>query len=136
MKCLAGKSRQHLREKIACERFKYVLSTMGIFSRGDNVDLLLILFRLLTMQCKCTFTKHFTLSTPKKCHMLRPQSQKCASLAAIAKYIMIYDNLQNNLSPDFQSRALLLKEAFGWSLKKLQIMTLIYLARLVSVTSK
>jgi len=57
-------------------------------------------------------------------------------LAAIAKYIMIYDNLQNNLSPDFQSRALLLKEAFGWSLKKLQIMTLIYLARLVSVTSK
>jgi len=32
-------------------------------SRGGNVNILLILFRLLTMQCKCTFTKRFTVST-------------------------------------------------------------------------
>jgi len=39
---------------------------MGVhrnFSRrgGVNVKILLILFRLLTMQCKWTFTKRFTL---------------------------------------------------------------------------
>ena len=40
---------------------------MGVrrnISRDGNVDILLILFRLLTIQCKCTFTKRFTLSTP------------------------------------------------------------------------
>jgi len=42
------------------------------------------------MQCKWMFTKHFTLSIPqRKCHMLWQQSQKWASLAAIARYIMI-----------------------------------------------
>ena len=40
---------------------------MGVrrnISRGGSIDILLILFRLLTMQCKCTFTKRFTLSNP------------------------------------------------------------------------
>jgi len=32
-----------------------------------NVEILLILFRLLTMQCKWMFTKRFTLSTPIVC---------------------------------------------------------------------
>ena len=60
------------------------------FSRGDIVSLFLTLFRLLYMQCKWIFTKHFTLSTPqRKCPVLWQQSQKWASLAAIAKYIMI-----------------------------------------------
>jgi len=49
------------------------------FSRGGNVDTLLILFRLLTMQCKRTLTQRFTLSTPlRNCTMLRQQSQKYA----------------------------------------------------------
>jgi len=48
------------------------------FSRESNVDIWLIFFRLLTMQCKWTFTKRFILSTPqRKCRMLRQQSQKC-----------------------------------------------------------
>ena len=34
---------------------------------GDNVEILLILFRLLTMTCKWTFTKRFTFSTPLAC---------------------------------------------------------------------
>ena len=34
------------------------------FFQGVNLDILLILFMLLTMQCKCTFTKRFALSTP------------------------------------------------------------------------
>jgi len=37
-----------------------------IFQRGQR-QILLIIFRLLTMQCKCTFTKRFTLSTPLVC---------------------------------------------------------------------
>ena len=34
---------------------------------GGNVEVLLVLFRLLTMQCKWTFTKLFTLSIPLVC---------------------------------------------------------------------
>ena len=44
-------------------------ATMGVrrnFSRGSNVDRLLIIFKLLTMQCKWTFTKRFAISTPQK----------------------------------------------------------------------
>jgi len=44
---------------------------------------------LLTMQCKWTFTKRFILSRlRRKCPMLRQQSRKNASLAAIARYII------------------------------------------------
>ena len=40
------------------------------------VEILLIFFRLLTMQCTRTFTKRFNLSTSqRKCSMLRQQSQ-------------------------------------------------------------
>jgi len=37
------------------------------FFHGCNVKIVLILFRLLTMQCKSTFTKRFALSTPVVC---------------------------------------------------------------------
>ena len=44
---------------------------MGVrrnFSRSvGNVEILLVLFRLLTVQCEWTFTTHFTLSTPLVC---------------------------------------------------------------------
>ena len=84
---------------------------------------LLVLFRLLTMQCKWTFTKCFTLSIAQtKCPLLRQQSQKCASLTAIARYIKVISH--NRLSTDFQNMALLFKEAWLWSLTKLHIMTL------------
>jgi len=47
------------------------------FSQGGKVDILLIIFRFLTMQCKQTFTKRFSLSTPqRKYPMLRQKSQK------------------------------------------------------------
>jgi len=48
-----------------------ISASMGVrinFSRGmGNVEILLILFRLLTMQCQWTFIKRFTLSTPLVC---------------------------------------------------------------------
>ena len=47
-----------------------------------------------------------------------------------------YDNLQNNLSPDFQIRALYFEEDLLWSLKKPQNITSVYLARLVIIISK
>ena len=37
------------------------------FQGGGNVVILLTLYRLLTMPCKWTFTKRFTLSTPLVC---------------------------------------------------------------------
>jgi len=37
------------------------------FFQGSNVEILFILFRLLTMQWKWTFTKLFTLSAPLVC---------------------------------------------------------------------
>ena len=46
---------------------KIKVRSMGVhrnFSRGRQLDILLILSMLLTMQCKCTFTKRFALSTP------------------------------------------------------------------------
>ena len=56
------------------------------FFQGGNIDILLILFRLLTMQRKCTFTKRFALSTPqRKGPILRKKSQKCVRRQAIAK---------------------------------------------------
>ena len=52
-------------------RIRKVTSRHGrpqkIFHRGGNVENLLMLFRLLTMQCKWTFTKRFTLSIPLGC---------------------------------------------------------------------
>jgi len=45
---------------------------------------------LLTIQCKWTLANRFILSTlRRKCPMLRWQSQKNASLAAMARYISI-----------------------------------------------
>ena len=76
-------------------------STMGVrrkFSRGvGNVDILLKIFRLLTIQCKWTFIKRFTLSTrQKKLPMIRQQWQKCASLTVMARCItIIYTRLHN-----------------------------------------
>jgi len=43
----------------------FLRASTVIFPGEGNVDILLILFRLLTMQCKRTFTKRFTLSTQK-----------------------------------------------------------------------
>ena len=55
-----------------------------------NVDILLILSKLLRMQCKWTFTKRFTHSiAQEKYPVAGQQSQKCASLAVIARYIKI-----------------------------------------------
>jgi len=34
--------------------------------QGGNADILLIIFELLKMQCKWTFTKSITLSTPQR----------------------------------------------------------------------
>jgi len=53
---------------------------MGVrrnFSRGGDLDILLIIFTLLTMQCKCKFTKRFALS------MLRLHSQKSRFLGIV-----------------------------------------------------
>jgi len=47
------------------EMVKVTLGVRRNFSRkGVNVDILLIFFRLLILQCKWTFTKHLTVYSP------------------------------------------------------------------------
>jgi len=54
-----------------------------MFPGWGNLNILLILFMLLTMQCKCTFIKRFILSSPKRKYpMLRLQSQKSRFVGA------------------------------------------------------
>jgi len=57
-----------------CQRFVSLVSTQisehgyqQKFLQGcGNVDILLIILKLLTMQCKYTLTKHITISTPQR----------------------------------------------------------------------
>ena len=60
------------RVHVARDLNKTILFLVGVLSTGSaemfpggNVDILLIIFRLLTTQCKWTFTKRFTFSTPQ-----------------------------------------------------------------------
>jgi len=60
------------------------------FFQGGQSRHFLILFRLLTMQCKSMFTKRFTLSTPqRKCPMLRQQSQKLRFVGSNASFSLM-----------------------------------------------
>ena len=53
------------------------MSVRRKFLGGGNVNIFIILFRLLKMQCTWTFTKCFTHSTPqRKWPMLRQKSQR------------------------------------------------------------
>ena len=66
----------------------YSIGNLRKFSMGGNVNILLILFRLLTMQCKRTFTKRFTHSMQKEIDPFYGDGhKKCTSLAAVARYI-------------------------------------------------
>jgi len=49
-------------------------TSSDIFPGGNNVEILLIFFRLLTMQRKCTFTKRFSLSQSRN-HLIFSQGQ-------------------------------------------------------------
>ena len=54
------------------------------FQGGGEVDLLLILFRLLAMQCNLTFTKGFILYTSQKnARRYSNSPKKCTSLVAM-----------------------------------------------------
>jgi len=109
---------------------------MGIrsnFSMEVNVDIFLILFRLLTMQYKRTLTKRFTLSTRNGIAPFYISShKKFASLAAIARYIAIsykIDYLQIFLAGYFFT-----KKQIAMVFNKTTIVSLFYLARLASIT--
>jgi len=65
---LQVRNNQNRSEK--CQKFEQIqVRSTGIhrnFFREGKLDILLILSILLTMQCKCTFTKRFALSIPKQ----------------------------------------------------------------------
>jgi len=88
---------------------------MGVsrnFSRG-NVNILLIPFKLLTMQCKRTFTKRPTFSTAQAKSHIMAAVTKMRFVCSNTK--VYYDDLHNRLSADFPKKVLF-KEALPWSL--------------------
>jgi len=99
------------------------------FSRGDNVDILLILFRFKTMQCKRTFTKFFPILHKKIAPFYGNSHKKCISLAAIARHFEI-----SYTSADFKQGAFFAENQIAVVFNKTTIMYLVYPARLVSIT--
>jgi len=79
------------------------------------INILLILVMLLTMQCKCTFTKRFTVSTL----LHHKENAHVTTIATKIRFVgsnsqAYYDNFHNRLSADFQRRAFF-TEVFPWS---------------------
>jgi len=108
---------------------------MGVrrnFSRGGNVDILFILFRLLTMQAKRTLTKRFSLSTQKEIAAFYGNSHKCTSLAGIARYIAI--SYKTNYPQISQAGYFFTKQQIAMVFNKTIILSLFYLARVASIT--
>jgi len=65
---------------------------MGVgrsFSSGGKVEILLIVFRLLTMQCKLTFTKH------KENALCYGNSHEMCFIGSISR--VYYDRLHNTV---------------------------------------
>jgi len=63
---LQVRNNQNISQK--CQKLEKIpVRSTGVrrkFSRGGKLDILLILSMLVTIQCQCTFTKRFALSTP------------------------------------------------------------------------
>jgi len=72
----------------------------NFFQVGGNVDTLFIIFRLLTFQCKWTFTKRFTVSTPQRKCLMKASDRfasilKSLSSGAVSEFVtMLYYLLQ------------------------------------------
>jgi len=72
------------------------------FFQGEYVDILLIVFRLLTMQCKWTFTKRFTLSTPLVCtvwNWILNLLSKMFSSLGLSGMVFLFINFQRSTFP-------------------------------------
>ena len=73
----------------------------NFFQGGSNVEILLILFRFLTMQRKLTYTKRFTLSTPQRnCPVLRQRLQTVLPLRRGFQPFSCGDPFCNPIQPD------------------------------------
>ena len=65
------------------------------FHKGDKVDILLVFCKLQTLQCKWTFTKRFTVSTPRSKCPIKTRGPftdifKCLSGAACELVTKVY----------------------------------------------
>ena len=63
------------------------------FFQGGNVNILLIIFRLLTLQCKWTFTKRFSVSTPQRKFPVKPRAPFASILTAFSSGAVGYTSL-------------------------------------------
>jgi len=92
---------------------------MGVrrkFSRQDNVGILLIFFRLLTLQCKWTFTKHFTVSTPQRKFPMKARAPFASILKSFWSGALGYTNLTKRCA-----FCHLLKFLLNWRIKVVTI---------------
>ena len=64
------------------ERVNVAMGVRRNFSRWSKVDILLIILRLLTLQCKWTFTKRFPVSIPQRKFPMKARTP----FASILKY--------------------------------------------------
>jgi len=80
-----------------------------------------------------TLYRFYTTTPQRKCDNSTTTVKKNALRGSHNQ--LYYDNFHNRSSADFQSRVILTTEVLPWSLTKPQIMTLFYLARLISRAS-
>jgi len=72
------------------ERVKVAMGGGRHFSRGDNVDILLIILRLRTLQCKWTFTKRFRVSTPQRKFPMKARAPFASILKSFSSRVVGY----------------------------------------------
>jgi len=107
------------------------------FQGGDNVDILLILFRFMTMQLKRMFAKRFTHSTQKEIAPFDGNNhKKCTSVTAIARHFEISYTKQDYLiSADFSNKqgTFFTKKQISVVFNKTTFMCLVCPARLARI---
>ena len=88
------------------------------FSKGGNVDILLIFFRLLTLQCKWTFTKRFTVSTPQRKFPMKTRPPFASTLRYFTSGAVGYRSL-----PQRCISCHLLQRFLNWCINSLSLWT-------------
>jgi len=61
--------------------------------QGNNVDILLIILRLLTLRCKRTFTKHCLVSTPQRKFPMKARASFASILNSFSSGAVAYTSL-------------------------------------------
>jgi len=83
------------------ERVKVTMGVRRHFSTGGNVYILHIILRLLTLQCKWTFTKRCPVSTPQRKFPLKARAPFASILKSFSGGAVGYTSLPQRCRPTF-----------------------------------